>query len=175
MTENTPQQRKRQLPTADQLRIWRDFIETAEALRSELSSRLQSESSLSPGDYVVLLALSEAEGRRMRSSELAAGIGWERSRLSHHLGRMERRALVRREECAADNRGAEVVLTETGAEAFGGATVPHLRAVRELFVDALTPDQLVAAGDVAAALRAHLGHLRELRRSGTPRPDGGNG
>ncbi|MFI7575352.1 MarR family winged helix-turn-helix transcriptional regulator [Micromonospora sp. NPDC049497] len=163
MTENTRQQRKRQLPTTEQLRIWRDFIETAEALRSELSSRLQSESSLSPGDYVVLLALSEAEGRRMRSSELAAGIGWERSRLSHHLGRMERRALVRREECAADSRGAEVVLTTTGAEAFGDATVPHLRAVRELFVDALTPDELVAAGEVAAALRAHLAGLRGRR------------
>jgi DNA-binding MarR family transcriptional regulator len=162
MTENTPQRRRgRQLPTAEQLRIWRDFIETADALRSELSSRLQSESSLSPGDYVVLLALSEAEGWRMRSSELAAGIGWERSRLSHHLGRMERRGLIRREECAADNRGAEVVLAPTGAEAFRGATVPHLRAVRELFVDALTPDQLVAAGEVAATLRAHLGSSRK--------------
>ncbi|RZU76384.1 DNA-binding MarR family transcriptional regulator [Micromonospora kangleipakensis] len=163
MTEDTPQRRRgRQLPTAEQLRIWRDFIETAETLRSELTSRLQRESSLSPGDYAVLLALSEAEGRRMRSSELAAGIGWERSRLSHHLGRMERRALIRREEYAADNRGAEVVLTPTGAEAFRGATVPHLRAVRELFVDALTPDQLAAAGEVAATLRAHLGSSRKL-------------
>ncbi|MEU8301850.1 MarR family transcriptional regulator [Micromonospora sp. NPDC048909] len=158
MTENTPQRRSgRQLPTTEQLRIWRDFIETADALRSELSSRLQTESALSPGDYAVLLALSEAEGSRMRSSELAAGIGWQRSRLSHHLGRMERRGLIRREEYAADNRGAEVVLTPTGAEAFRGATYPHLRAIRELFVDALTPDQLAAAGEVAVALRAHLG------------------
>jgi hypothetical protein len=28
--------------------------------------------------------------------------------------------------------------------------------VRELFVDAATADQLAAAGDIAAALRAHL-------------------
>src|ERR1700754_4755530 len=84
-------QRKRQLPTTEELRIWRDFIETAESLRAELSSRLQSELSLSPGDYAVFLALSEAAGRRLRSSELAATIGWERSRLSHPLGRMERR------------------------------------------------------------------------------------
>ena len=34
----------------------------------------------------------------MRSSELAAHIGWERSRLSHHLGRMERRDLIRRQD-----------------------------------------------------------------------------
>jgi DNA-binding MarR family transcriptional regulator len=146
----------RQLPTRAELRIWREFIETAEALRSELAGRLQAESSVSPGDYAVLLALTEAPERRMRSSELAAHIGWERSRLSHHLGRMEPRGLIRREECATDTRGAEVVLTSTGADTFRRASVPHLRAVRELFVDALTPGQLATAGELAAALRARL-------------------
>jgi DNA-binding MarR family transcriptional regulator len=92
----------------------------------------------------------------MRSSDLAATIHWERSRLSHHLGRMERRGLIHREECVTDNRGAEIVLDPTGAEAFRRTTVPHLRAVRELFVDALTPDQLGAAGELAEALRTRL-------------------
>ncbi|WP_370947969.1 MarR family winged helix-turn-helix transcriptional regulator [Amycolatopsis sp. cg5] len=157
MTSTTPPRRRRQLPTTEELKIWRAFIETAESLRSELSARLQNDSSLSTGDYSVLLALSEAEGERMRSSDLAAAVDWERSRLSHHLGRMERRDLIRRENCATDNRGAEVVLAPAGAEAFRGATVPHLRAVRELFVDALTPDQLAAAADFTEALRASLG------------------
>src|SRR5262245_43129972 len=112
MTKATP--RRRQLPTAEQLRIWRDYIETAEVLRSVIASRLQAEASLSPGDYAVLLALREAPQRRMRSSELAAKVGWERSRLSHHLGRMQRRDLIRREDCATDSRGAEIVLTDGG-------------------------------------------------------------
>ena len=137
--------RRKDYPTAEELRIWRDFIEATEVLRSELSSRLQRESALSSGDYTVLLALREADGRRLRSSELAAHIGWERSRLSHQIGRMERRGLIRREECATDSRGAEVVLTPEGAEAFRNASLPHLRDVRELFVSALTPDQLTAA------------------------------
>ncbi|MET0417970.1 MAG: MarR family transcriptional regulator [Actinoplanes sp.] len=144
------------LPTRDELRTWREFIEAAELLRGVLATRLHRDSGLSPGDYAVLLALTEADDGRMRSSTLAAQIGWERSRLSHHLGRMERRRLIRREECAADNRGAEVVLEASGAEAFFAATVPHLRAVQELFVGALTADQLAAAGDIAAALRQHL-------------------
>lgn len=153
--------RRRALPTVEELRVWRGFIETAEALRSELASRMQAESSLSPGDYAVLLALSEAPGGRLRSSDLAAGIGWERSRVSHHLGRMERRALICRESCATDNRGAEVVLTAEGDRAFRQASRPHLRAVRELFVDALDPGQLAAAGEIATALRAQLDALRE--------------
>jgi DNA-binding MarR family transcriptional regulator len=148
---------RRRAPSTEQLRTWRLFIETAEQLRSILGSRLQSESGLSSGDYAVLLALSEAKDRRMRSSRLAAHIGWDRSRLSHHLGRMERRELVLREACVTDSRGAEIVLTQTGAEAFRRASIPHLHAVRELFLDALTPAQLDAAGDIAATLQAHLG------------------
>ncbi|MFG1868545.1 MarR family winged helix-turn-helix transcriptional regulator [Micromonospora arborensis] len=162
MTEATPARRAgRQLPTSDELRIWRDFIETTAALSSRLESRLQNDSSLSTGDYAVLLALSEADGQAMRSSALAAHIGWERSRLSHHLGRMERRGLIRRQECATVPRGAEVLLTPVGSEAFRGATFPHLRAIRELFLDALTPDQVLVAGEITAALRVHLDALRE--------------
>jgi DNA-binding MarR family transcriptional regulator len=72
--------------------------------------------------------------------------------LSHHLGRMERRGLIDRQECSTDSRGAEIVLTPTGDAAFRRATVPHLRAIRELFVDALSPDQLDAVQDITAAL-----------------------
>ncbi len=121
-----------------------------------LSARLQAECGLSPGDYAVLLALQEADDHRLRSSVLAATIDWERSRLSHHLGRMERRGLIGRQECSTDSRGAEIVLTPAGLTAFRSATVPHLRAIRELFVDALTPDQLDAVQDIVAALRGKL-------------------
>ncbi|MDO7880793.1 MarR family winged helix-turn-helix transcriptional regulator [Salinibacterium soli] len=146
----------RRSPTSRDLVVWREFVETGDRLRSLLSSRLQSQSQLSSGDYAVLLALSEADGRSIRSSDLAAAIDWERSRLSHHLGRMESRGLVRREACATDNRGAEVVLTETGASLFRAASVPHLRAVRELFLDALSPEQLDAIDGITRALREHL-------------------
>ena len=142
--------------TSSELATWRAFIETAEQLRAILGARLREDTGLSEGDYAVLLALSEAEGRRMRSSALAAHIDWERSRLSHHLGRMERRGLVAREECAEDNRGAEVAATVEGMSAFRRATVPHLRAVRELFLDALTPEQVDAVAGIVAALRERL-------------------
>jgi DNA-binding MarR family transcriptional regulator len=165
MGTDGPRRPGRQLPRAEEMLVWREFIETVEALRAEVASRLQTQTSLSVGDYRVLLGLSEAPGQRMRSSDLATAVAWERSRLSHHLGRMERRGLICREECTADSRGAVVVLTDGGAAAFHGATVPHLRAVRELFVDAFSPDQLDIIASVAEVLRAHL-HARgrvELR------------
>ncbi len=150
-------ERRRTTPTPEQLRIWRRFIETAEVLRTRLAGRLQVESGLSPGDYQVLLTLSEADRHTERSSALAALMGWERSRLSHHLGRMERRGLVRRVACDDDVHGVDVSITPAGAETFRDASLPHLRAVRELFVEALSGEQLAEVDGVTAALRRHLG------------------
>ncbi len=124
--------------TSAGLATWRALLDTTGGLRRVVGAELQ-ETSLSPADYQVLLALTEAQGERMRSSRLARTIDWERSRLSHQLGRMERRQLIRRDDCASDSRGAEVSLTAEGAR-----------------VDALTPDQFAALADILRSLQNHL-------------------
>ena len=146
----------RRSPTAEQLRAWRSFVETGNAVRSAIEVRLHDDSDVSGGDYGVLLALAESPDRRMRSSALAEKVSWERSRLSHHLGRMERRGLIGREECATDNRGAEIVITPEGLSLFRRASAPHLQSIQQLFVEALSPEQLRAVEDAMRALREHL-------------------
>jgi DNA-binding MarR family transcriptional regulator len=141
--------------TVTELATWRSLLDTTAELRRILGAQLQQESGLSPADYQVLLALHEADGKRLRSSELASSIDWERSRLSHHLGRMQRRDLIRRDECATDSRGAEVSLTPVGASMFQRATAPHMRAIKKHFADALTPAQFEALTDILQALRQH--------------------
>ena len=153
--------------TTRELAIWRSLLDTTTELRRVLGAELQ-ESSLSPADYQVLLALSEAHSRRLRSSELADTIDWERSRLSHHLKRMERRRLIRREDCATDSRGAEVVLTVDGSRVFRRATAPHVRAIKRHFADALTAEQFEALADILQALQNHL-HPYLLARAGNGR------
>lgn len=149
--------KRRTTPTAEELRVWRDWVETGEQIRSAMTGAMQRRTGISNADYIVLLALAEADGRRLRSSALADAVRWERSRLSHHLPRLERRGLVAREEHATDSRGADVVITDEGLHVFRQASAAHFGLIRELFVDALTPEQLAQAGEVAAALRAHLG------------------
>jgi DNA-binding MarR family transcriptional regulator len=141
--------------TSRERAVWRSLLDTTSELRRILGAELQ-ESSLSPADYQVLLALSEAEGRRLRSSELASTIDWERSRLSHQLRRMEGRRLIRRDDCATDSRGAEVSLTGDGARVFRRATAPHMRAITKHFADALTSEQFEALAGVLRALQSHL-------------------
>ena len=145
----------RQRLTDRELAIWRSLLDTTAELSRVLGAKLQ-ESGLSPADYQVLLALKEADGARLRSSELAAAIEWERSRLSHHLGRMERRGLIQRDDCATDSRGAEVSLTASGMTAFRRASAPHLRAIKQHFADALTSEQLEALADILQSLQRHL-------------------
>jgi DNA-binding MarR family transcriptional regulator len=142
--------------TVEELAVWRALLDTTAELRRILGAQLLQETSLSPADYQVMLALREADGRRLRSSELAESIDWERSRLSHHLARMERRGLIRRDDCATDSRGAEVSLTDDGTGMFRGATTPHMRAIKKHFADALTPQQFEALADVLQALQSHL-------------------
>ncbi|MFE6995876.1 MarR family winged helix-turn-helix transcriptional regulator [Microbacterium sp. NPDC057659] len=149
-------EKRRTMPTPEQLRVWRDYVETSEALRTRLGGRMLAESALSSGDYRVLLALTEAPGFTLRSSELASMIGWERSRLSHHLGRMEKRGLIARTPCADVAHGVDVLATDAGREAFRAGSVPHLRAVRELFIDALSAEQLEQLDGISASLRRHL-------------------
>jgi DNA-binding MarR family transcriptional regulator len=146
---------RRKSPTRDELRAWRTFTETTDLVKRRIEAELQ-QAGVSSGDYAVLLALFEQQGRRMRSSPLAARIGWERSRLSHHLGRMERRALITREQASDDSRGAWVVLSDEGAQTFRRVSSPHLHSVQQMFVSALSSEQLAALDDAMRALAAHL-------------------
>src|SRR5207248_8734565 len=141
--------------TSAELGTWRSLLDTTVELRRVLGAELQ-ETSLSPADYQVLPALTEAAGKPMRSSELARTIDWERSRLSHHLGRMERRRLIRRDNCATDSRGAEVSLTAEGARVFRRATAPHMRSITRHFADALTAEPFAALADILRSLQHHL-------------------
>ena len=147
--------RVRRRMTSSELATWRSLLDTTAELRRVLGAELQ-QTGLSPADYQVLLALTEAKGKRMRSSELARTIDWERSRLSHHLARLERRRLVRRDDCAIDSRGAEVSLTAEGRRVFRRATVPHMRSIKRHFADALTPEQFMALASVLVSLQNHL-------------------
>lgn len=109
----------------------------------EMNRQLQADSGLSLADYHVLVALSGDRDSGMRISDLAAQIGWERSRMSHQLRRMEERGLAERRPNAEDGRTAHVVLTPSGRRAIDEAAPGHVDLVRRLFFDPL-PESLLA-------------------------------
>lgn len=167
LSERDEKRVARGLPTMEQMRIWRSYVETAEIIRSRLGKQFQSESGISSGDYSIMVTLSEEPDWRLRPSELAERIEWDRSRLSHHLKRMEKRGLVRREICPSDSRGSLIVLTEEGFEDFRRSSVPHLQFVKELFIDAFDDDGLAQVDTVTSTLRTHLGLAPRSPATGT--------
>lgn len=125
-------------------------------LAGELARRLAADSGLSYSDYVVLVVLADQPDGRLRVFELAELLGWERSRTSHQVSRMAGRGLVRKEKCDADLRGAHVSVTEAGRHEIEAAAPGHVEAVRQLFVDRLSPEQLQALADMAESVLAGL-------------------
>ena len=126
----------------DEERVWRRWLRLNAELTAALHRQLQAEAGLSMSDYEVLVDLTDDPAGRVRVSELAHLLQWERSRVSHHVTRMERRGLVEREECPDDGRGAYVAITPAGRTAIERAAPGHARAVRRLVFDALQADEV---------------------------------
>ena len=141
---------------ADEQRAWRAYLRMQGRLTARLNRQLQADSALSLADYEVLVHLTDTTDGRLRPFELQRGLQWEQSRLSHHLTRMERRGLVRREECADDGRGAFVVITEEGRRDITAAAPGHVETVRRLFFDGLTREQVAALELLAAEVLDRL-------------------
>ncbi|MGI9119682.1 MAG: MarR family winged helix-turn-helix transcriptional regulator [Acidimicrobiales bacterium] len=137
-------------------RAWRGLLAMQAQLNSRLRQSMQRNTGLSDADYGVLVNLSEAPEGRLRIFELAAALQWEKSRLSHQVGRMEQRGLVERHECATDGRGAFVVLTDIGRRSIEAAAPHHVSGVQRYFIEALSPSQLDALSEIAEAVLTKL-------------------
>lgn len=137
-------------------RAWRGYRRMRRLLDLELARELMQDAGLSEPDYDVLSDLSETPEQRLRLSELADRMLWSRSRLSHHISRMQQRGLVTREECATDGRGSVVVLTPAGRRAIEAAAPGHVAAVRRHLIDRLTPAEVAALGTLSQRVIDHL-------------------
>ena len=153
------------LPPAE-LRAFRAFMSVQMRLNYEMNRQLQSDSDLSLADYHVLNALTDAPGGRMQVSDLAALIGWERSRASHQLRRLCERGLAERIPSDDDGRATDATLTKAGREAIRVAAPGHVALVRRMFFDPL-PDELLAP--LTAALE-HVQVNMNLNSSLPPAP-----
>lgn len=129
---------------AEEQRLWRRWLLLHSRLTATLNRNLEADSGMSLQDFEVLARLTDEATGKLRVTQLAFLLDWERSRLSHHVRRMQRRGLVVREECPDDNRGAFVVLTPAGRRAIEEAAPHHVRTVRRIVFDTLTADELKA-------------------------------
>ena len=130
---------------------WRAMLAMWTRLNAQLAREMAADSDLSMADFSVLVALTDTCAGRTRAFSLAEALQWEKSRLSHQLARMEKRGLIERTECAEDGRGQMVGVTAAGRAAIEAAAPAHVAAVRRLFLDALSDEQVDALTEIARA------------------------
>lgn len=126
--------------------VWRAYLDLQRELLGAVAAQLFRDSGLSGADYEVLVSLSESDHGVLRARELGSLTGWDRSRLSHQVKRMEKRGLVAREECAEDARGSMVRLTDAGRSAIEAAAPQNVATVRRYFFDHLSKDEAETLG-----------------------------
>ncbi|MGH2753099.1 MAG: MarR family winged helix-turn-helix transcriptional regulator [Actinomycetota bacterium] len=144
-----------------EFRAWLGYRRMRLALDAAINRDMARDSGLSEPDYDVLSNLSSTAGHRWRMSDLGKRMLWSKSRLSHHISRMEQRGLVRREGVDGDGRGASVVLTRRGLAAIVAAAPHHVGSVRDRFIDLLTREEIRVLGDIAEKVLARLGSSLE--------------
>ena len=128
--------------TVRELGAWRSFLRAHSQISRVLEAELVAEHDLPLASYDVLLQLAEAEGRRLRMTELADRVLLSRSGLTRLVDRLERDGLVTREACPNDARGTHAVLTDAGLERLRAAAPTHLRGVSERVTSRLTDEEL---------------------------------
>lgn len=139
-----------------QAAAWNSYQRMRVRLSGRLNRELAASTGLSEADFEILVALTEAPEDSVRALALRCGLEWEKSRLSHQLRRMEERGLVSREECAEDNRGTVVRVTEAGRALAADARQQYDQAVRRYVTDLLTPEQLTMLGTIAETVLSQL-------------------
>lgn len=135
---------------------WRQLAAVMTRLPAALDAQLQRDARLTHFGYWVLAMLSEAPGRSLRMSELAARANSSQSRLSHGVTRLVAQGWVCRERSPEDGRGQVAVLTDAGLDKLVAAAPGHVEAVRALVFDGLRPEQVRTLDELCRTLLARV-------------------
>jgi DNA-binding MarR family transcriptional regulator len=133
--------------TSGEASTWRFIQRLTDLAQGVVEAEIRAAANLSTSEFDVLRCLLDAPEGRLRQNELAAELGWDKSRLSHQLTRMEQRELIERKK---SGRIHAVAITRLGAQRFDLAGSAHAAAVRSLLVEHLSSEEREALLTTAA-------------------------
>jgi MarR family transcriptional regulator, 2-MHQ and catechol-resistance regulon repressor len=131
---------------------WARLLRGHAAATKELSAQLVSEHGLTLNAYEALLLLARAEDGRLRPVDLAEQLVLTASGITRLLDGLEEVGLVERATCASDRRVSYAVITETGRTRLESASQSHISAVRALFEERFTEEELETLAELLGRL-----------------------
>jgi DNA-binding MarR family transcriptional regulator len=160
VTKGKSQSKEADWLTLDEMKTWRVLHEVVTGLPIVLGDELRREVDLSFLEYYVLAGLSEQPNHSLHMSQLALLANSELSRLSHLVGRLEKRGLVRRRPDPTDGRFNLAVLTSAGRKLVSQAAPLHVKHVRQLIFDVLDESEQRALRNGLMKVRGEI--IRQL-------------
>jgi DNA-binding MarR family transcriptional regulator len=129
-----------ELLSPKELRIWHAFRSMSGDVLGRVGRDLIKATGLSGAEFGVLSRLASLGKGEMRQQDLADCMGWDKSRLSHQLTRMQERGFIDRQR--ADKHGIVVKLAEQGKKTLKAAMPIHAASVRKHLLSRLSTEQV---------------------------------
>ena len=148
------------------MRTYFALTEAVSLLQYAVQEQLQAEGGLSYVQFEVLAKLVDAR-RPLTMTELADGVVYSRSGLTHQAGLLENAGLILRKVSTDDKRATVVDITKAGRARVAKVLPGHIEVVRTLLYGALSEPDVHVLGDLMARVRDHM--RDRPPRSATPR------
>lgn len=120
------------------LNSWRLVLHVNTELSQILALNLEKEFGLKLRWYDVLFYLRNAEGRRLRISQLADSLAMRAPAATRFIDRIEHAGLVKRKPSTEDRRVTHVVMTKKGSDLFDKVAPVYVQIVGEHFAQHLS-------------------------------------
>jgi DNA-binding MarR family transcriptional regulator len=121
-------------------------------VRRTVAAKLQVAHGLTVNEYEALVLLSRAEGGLMRRVDLANALQLTASGVTRMLDGLEEQGLVGKKACTTDGRVTYAILTKAGRKRLEQASSAHAAALRALFEERYTPQELSVLAELLARL-----------------------
>ena len=145
-------------------KAWRAFHKIGTSLLPHLGRQITNHSRISGAEYVVLVALSELSAPSVNLNRLATGLGWEISRMSHQVSRMEVAGLVKKTKNLEDSRCFDVSITPMGRRIADAAIPLQSIEINHCFSDVLTQAQMKSLIEISEAISSHMNEHHPLNK-----------
>lgn len=145
-------------------KAWRAFHKIGTSLLPHLGRQITNHSGISGAEYVVLVALSESAAQNMNLNQLAQTLGWEISRMSHQISRMDAVGLVNKSRNLDDSRCFDVSITAKGRKIVEAAIPLQSKEINHCFSDVLTQSQMKVLIEISEVISNHMKEHHPLNK-----------
>ena len=145
-------------------KAWRAFHKIGTSLLPHLGRQITNHSGISGTEYVVLVALSELPVPAVNLNRLATGLGWEISRMSHQVSRMDEAGLVKKTKNLEDSRCFDVSITAKGRKIAEAAIPLQSQEINHCFSQVLSQAQMKSLIEISEAISSHMKENHPLNK-----------